>query len=102
MIRRWTKKLYLREAGRLELSLKDARKIAPDARLVCMMHFPPADSSGAPTLYTELFEQYGATDVIYGHLHAASIRGALSGTVRGVRYTLASCDATEFRVVKII
>lgn len=95
-------KLYVREAGRLELSLKHARKIAPEARLVCMMHFPPADSNGAPTLYTQLFEQYGATDVIYGHLHAASIRGALSGMVRGVRYTLASCDATEFKLVKII
>jgi len=95
-------KLYLREAGRLELSLKHARKIAPDARLVCMMHFPPADSGGKPTLYTQLFEQYGATDVVYGHLHASSIRGALSGVVRGVRYTLASCDATEFKLVRII
>ena len=95
-------KLYLREAGRLELSLKHARKAAPDARLVCMMHFPPADSSGSPTRFTELFEQYGVTDVIYGHLHAASIRGALSGVVRGVCYTLASCDATEFKLVKII
>lgn len=95
-------KLYLREAGRLELSLKHAQKNAPGARLIGMMHFPPADANGAPTLYTQLFEQYGATDVVYGHLHAASIRGALSGAVRGVRYTLVSCDATEFKLVKII
>ena len=67
-----------------------------------MMHFPPADAGGTPTLYTELFERYGATDVVYGHLHSASIRSALSGVVRGVRYTLASCDATEFKLVKII
>jgi hypothetical protein len=95
-------KLYLREAGRLELSLKHAKKTAPDARLVGMMHFPPADAGGTPTLYTQLFEQYGATDVVYGHLHSGSSRGALSGTLRGVRYTLASCDATEFKLVKII
>lgn len=95
-------KLYVREAGRLELSLKHARKAAPDARLICMMHFPPADAGGAPTLYTKLFEQYGATDVVYGHLHSGSIRGSLSGVIRGIRYMLVSCDATEFKVVKII
>ena len=95
-------KLYLREAGRLELSLKHARKNAPSEQLVCMMHFPPADADGAPTLFTRLFEKYGATDVVYGHLHSASIRGALSGEVRGVRYTLVSCDATEFKLVRII
>lgn len=94
-------KLYLREAGRLELSLKHAKKTSPAARLICMMHFPPADANGTPTLYTQLFEQYGVTDVVYGHLHSASIRGALSGIVRGVRYTLVSCDATEFKLVKI-
>ncbi len=95
-------KLYLREAARLELSLKHARKAAPEARLVCMMHFPPANANGAPTLYTDLFEKYGAADVVYGHLHSASIRGALSGVIRGVRYTLTSCDATEFKLVSII
>lgn len=95
-------KLYLREAGRLELSLKHARKTAPEARLVCMMHFPPADSGGSQTLFTQLLEQYGATDVVYGHLHSGSIRSALSGIVRGVCYTLVSCDATEFKLVKII
>jgi predicted phosphohydrolase len=95
-------KLYLREAARLELSLKHARKAAPDARLICMMHFPPADASGSSTLYTQLLEQYGATDAVYGHLHSSSIRGALSGVVRGVRYTLVSCDAAEFRLVKIV
>jgi predicted phosphohydrolase len=94
-------KLYVREAGRLELSLSHARKTAPDARLICMMHFPPANQNGAPNLYTGLFEKYGAADVVYGHLHSASIKGALSGNIRGVRYTLVSCDATEFSVVRI-
>ena len=95
-------KLYLREAGRLELSLKDARKKAPDAHLIGMMHFPPTDQGGGETLYTKLFEAYGAEAVVYGHLHAASIRSAFSGAIRGVRYTLVSCDATNFELVKIV
>lgn len=94
-------KLYLREAGRLESSLKHARETSPNGRLIGMIHFPPSDRLGASTLYTDLFEKYGVEHVVYGHLHAASISGALSGVVRGVRYTLVSCDATGFKLVKI-
>jgi hypothetical protein len=94
-------KIYLREAGRLELSLSHARRAAPNARLIGMMHYPPSDQAGNTTLFTELFEKYGTQQVVYGHLHAASIRGALSGSIRGVNYTLVSCDATDFRLVKI-
>ncbi len=95
-------KLYIREAGRLEASLKHARQSSPEAKLIGMIHFPPSDRQGSKTLYTDLFESYGAQHVVYGHLHAASISGALSGTVRGVKYTLVSCDATDFKLVKII
>lgn len=94
-------KLYMREAGRLEMSLKHAKQAAPDAKLICMIHFPPSDRQGSQTLYTDLFESYGVEQVIYGHLHAGSISGALSGTIRGVKYTLVSCDATGFKLVKI-
>ena len=34
-------KIYLREAGRLELSLANARKAAPHARLIGMIHLSP-------------------------------------------------------------
>jgi predicted phosphohydrolase len=95
-------KLYMREAGRLELSLSHARKAAPDKTLIGMIHYPPSDQDGSPTLFTDLFEKYGASQVVYGHLHAASIKGALSGTVRGVIYTLVSCDATQFSLCKLV
>ncbi len=95
-------KLYVREAGRLESSLKHARKAASEARLIAMMHFPPSDRQGAKTLYTDLFEAYGAEHVVYGHLHHSSIAGALSGNVRGVNYTLVSCDALGFKLAKIV
>jgi predicted phosphohydrolase len=95
-------KLYKRESGRLELSLSHARKTAPDKQLIGMMHYPPSDQDGSPTMFTELFEKYGASHVVYGHLHAASIKGALSGTVRGVQYTLVSCDATDFLLHRLV
>ncbi len=95
-------KLYKREAGRLELSLSHARKTAPDKQLIGMIHYPPTDQDGSPSLYTELFEKYGVCDVVYGHLHASSIKGALSGSIRGVRYALVSCDATAFKLHKVV
>jgi predicted phosphohydrolase len=95
-------KIYLREAGRLELSLAHARKQAPNARLIGMIHYPPSDQSGSRTLFTDIFEKYNTETVVYGHLHAGSIRGALNGKVRGVSYKLVSCDAIGFQPVKIV
>ena len=95
-------KLYLREAARLELSLSEARKTAPDAQLIGMMHYPPSNSEGSPSLFTELFEKYGASHVVYGHLHSASVEGALSGNLRGICYTLVSCDAINFQPIRIV
>lgn len=95
-------KLYKREAARLELSLSHARRAAPGKTLIAMIHYPPSDQDGSPTLFTELFEKYGASRVVYGHLHAASIKGALSGTVRGIDYTLVSCDAAHFSLQQLV
>ncbi len=94
-------KVYLREIARLEMSLRCAKKNNPDARLIGMMHYPPSDSSGSPTGFTDMFEKYATEHVVYGHLHAESISGALSGSVRGVRYSLVSCDAANFSLVRI-
>lgn len=94
-------KIYVREAGRLELSLQAARKLSPNGETICMMHYPPSDKNGAPTLFTEIFEKYCVSRVVYGHLHAAGIQGALSGNIRGVDYSLVSCDAVDFCPKKI-
>jgi len=95
-------KLYKREAGRLELSLQHAKKQSPEAQIVGMMHYPPTGQAGGQTLFTGLFEEYEVQNVVYGHLHSGSIPGALNGDVRGVHYTLVSCDALEFKLTQII
>ncbi len=95
-------KLYLREAGRLEMSLQHAKKTAPDKQLICMMHFPPSDVQGTKTLYTDLFEKYGASKVVYGHLHSVSPQNVLNSALRGVDYHLVSCDFIDFQLTQII
>lgn len=95
-------KLYLREAGRLEMSLQHAKKTAPKKQLVCMMHFPPTDAQGAQTLFTDLFEKYGAVKVVYGHLHSVNGNNVLGVNLRGVDYSLVSCDFIDFKLAQII
>ncbi len=95
------RKIYLREAQRLELSLKEARRIAPHGRLIAMMHYPPVNERGEDTLFTALLEAYGATDCVYGHLHGAALRGAFSGRRGPVRYRCVSCDCLGFALCAI-
>lgn len=94
-------KLYLREAGRLELSLSHAKKNSPDKQLICMMHFPPSDAEGTKSLFTDMFEKYEVSKVVYGHLHSVNSINLLQGDLRGVEYTLVACDYTGFKLVEI-
>ncbi len=89
-------KLYMREAGRLERSLIEAKKSGAD-KLIVMLHYPP----GKDTIFAELMQKYGADICVYGHLHDKSHRTALQGDVRGVEYKLVSCDYLKFKPYKL-
>lgn len=91
-------KIYQRELMRLEMSLKHARKLDEDGRLIALCHYPPADAQGEGTPVTELMTRYGVSDVVYGHLHSYACAGAFAGTVDGVRYHCVSCDCLGFRL----
>jgi uncharacterized protein len=88
-------KLYLREIGRLKLSLDDAEKKALPVAVV-MMHFPPLNEKREENGFTELFKQYGVKRVLYGHLHGKALQYAFEGELDGVRYETVSCDHLGF------
>ena len=94
-------KLYAREAGRLEMSLKDGRAKHPDAPLCILLHYPPFAENLADTHFTRLAQEYGARQVIYGHLHGPGVTRAFRGERDGVRYDLVSCDALGFRLLEL-
>ncbi len=97
------KKIYNREIGRLELSLKDARKkMNDDSRLIAMMHYPPFNEQQEESGFTRLFQEYGVEMVVYGHLHGHSLQNAFSGELNGINYSLVSCDNLEFKIRQII
>ncbi len=89
-----------REILRVEASLKQAQAMQP-SRIIAMMHYPPFDEKQQPTAFTDLFEAFGVSDVVYGHLHGAGHRSAFIGEHNGVRYHLTSCDYLRFSPYKI-
>ena len=93
-------KIYSRELQRMEMSLNRAMSLR-GGRLVVMCHYPPLGEGGAETRLSQLLEQYPVDDVVYGHLHGASLRGAVTGTVHGIRYHCVSCDGLGFRLYRL-
>lgn len=90
-------KIYARELLRMEMSLERAKKLGAD-RIVVMCHYPPLGDRGEETRLSQLLARYEVDDVVYGHLHGASLRGAVTGVYSGVRYHCVSCDGLGFRL----
>jgi uncharacterized protein len=85
-------KIWTRELGRLRNSLESAKKYKPD-RIIAAIHYPPADDTTRQSDLTDLMEEYGVTDCIYGHLHGmhAFIKG-IKNKQNGISYYLTSLD----------
>lgn len=94
-----SEKIFLRELGRLENSLKS---MDPKAKLkIAMTHYPPIGLDGHSTAVTDLLEKYGVNICVFGHLHNVK-QGTKFGEFRGVKYFLTACDSLEeFRPLKI-
>jgi len=95
-------KIFKRELGRMETSLKLA-EAAGYKEKTAVMHYPPIDCiAGACAEITALFEKYGVTHCYYGHLHGAGMQNAFEGVRNGVTYRLISADALNFTPLKIV
>lgn len=93
-------KLFQREIGRLELSLKSAVEAGRGPR-IAMLHYPPTTQDGRRTQVTDLLEEYGVSLCVYGHLHGPARKRAIQGKLRGVTYQLVACDAIGFAPVHL-
>lgn len=94
-------RIYQRELMRFEMSLRHAKRIAPNLPIIAMLHYPPFNERQEPSGFTDLLEQYGVSDVVYGHLHGPGIKCGHTGVVRGVRYYLTSCDGLNFALLNV-
>ncbi len=95
-------KIYLREQERLKLSLKSAEKLRKEGdKLIVLVHYPPFNVRREDTGFTDLFEEYKADCVIYGHLHGKNVRADKLVVKKGVKYYLTSCDQVDNKLTEI-
>lgn len=88
------KKVMLREAGRLRLSLEAGRSIGKPP--VVFLHYPPVSANAHSEELLEVMQEYGVTTCYYGHLHGKSCENAVNGWYDGIYYQLISCDYVQF------
>ncbi|MBO5713374.1 MAG: metallophosphoesterase [Clostridia bacterium] len=96
------RKLYLREAERFTLALKNAEKLLEEGdELIALIHYPPFNIRKEDSLFTNLFEKYKVSKVVYGHLHGKDAKPYFRINKNGVEYILASCDLIDNKLVEV-
>jgi predicted phosphohydrolase len=94
-------KIYQRELGRLEMSLRAMNPLAK--KRIVMTHYPPIGPSLQETEATRLFEKYKVDICVFGHLHNVKPGLRLFGTLHGIDYYLTACDYLEdFKPLRIL
>lgn len=93
-------KVYKRELGRLETSLK-AGKAFNAERLICVLHYPPLYEGYECAEITQMLEEYEVECCFYGHLHGPSHRLAFENEKNGVKYKLISSDYLGFTPILV-
>ena len=91
-------KVFRRELGRLETSLK----LAGDADKICFLHYPPRYRGYVCQEILDLLQTYHVRACYYGHLHGDSHKLALQGESAGIEYWLTAADYLNFRPIKIM
>ena len=91
-------KVFRRELGRLETSLK----AAGEAEKYCFLHYPPRYRGYECPELIALMERYGVRQCCYGHLHGGSHKLAVQGLHGGVDYRMVSADYLSFRPLRLL
>lgn len=96
-------KIVQREAGRLDMSLQAAVKLADGHKpVIAAVHYPPR-SPEAPSVFSEILQKHGVRRCIYGHLHGElSHQAGIQGLVDGVEYSLVASDFVHFSPVLLV
>lgn len=89
------RKIYERERQRLLLSLEAVSQEKAE-KILCMMHYPPAEPEGSTQGFLDILKEYGVSKCVFGHLHAAAHRFAPCGIWQGVELSLVACDYLNF------
>lgn len=93
-------KIFNRELGRLDLSLKDSKDQGAKKR-ICLIHYPPFDSKKEPNEFLHLMNKYDVSLCLYGHLHGPGHVMVKEGKFLGIDVKCVSSDYVDFKLQKI-
>ncbi len=90
-------KIVMREAARLEMSLKEAEKLAEGSGkpILVYFHFPPAFNGFVCRELIDILKEHGIRYVYYGHIHGM-YNIPRSTEFEGIRMTIVSADFLNF------
>lgn len=92
-------KVLMREAGRLEASLKSAKETGLPT--LVFLHYPPVYGEYVCKEIIDVLEKYNVKDVYYGHIHGLGFNNAVK-SYNNIRFHLLSCDCIDFSPIKIV
>lgn len=94
-------KIFEREKIRLDLTLSSAKRLQTnDEKIICLLHYPPVESTLLDNDITNLIEKYGVDTVVFGHIHNKSYL-PLKFQKNGINYFLTSCDIVKNELILI-
>lgn len=94
-----SEKLFTKELGRLELSLKDMDR--KGGIKIAMTHYPPIGAQLLDSKASKLLEAYDVNICVFGHLHNVKKDSLSFGKKNGVEYYLTAADYLDFKPIKI-
>ncbi len=94
-----TQKVFQRELGRLETSLR-SMNLKAKTRIV-MTHYPPISADLKDSEVSRLLEKYRVDICVFGHLHHVKKGIPLFGKHQGIYYYLTACDYLDFKPILI-
>lgn len=88
-------KIVAREAGRLEMSIKEGLKLSQTNEITVFLHFPPVYNDYVCDEILAVLHKYEVKNVCYGHIHGVY---GLPSTFNydGIDFTITSADYLNF------
>lgn len=96
-----SKKIILREAARLDTSIKAAETLGGEP--VVFLHYPPIAGGLVVDEIMQVLLDRGIKRCFFGHIHGASFKKkkAFEGVYRGIDFRLVSADYLSFTPLRI-
>jgi predicted phosphohydrolase len=95
-------KIFQRELGRLEISLKEMARRKESTLRIVMTHYPPISAKLDNSRVSALLEKYQVNICVFGHLHNVKKEPLIFGEKNQIRYYLTSADYLDFKPLEVV